>query len=1066
MNNCTFVGVYFNDNDYIMKNVIIIQGKKKGGRTTIMRKLADLLQMENVKTKKLDKGEMSIVGDYRGTKVGMLTFGDMKRFLAAVLLLAACWQSVMSQTFKVGNIYYKVIGSQSVEVTTGNYIEQNITSLTIPEEVTYNDVVYKVTGIGESAFYRCGSLESISFPDGLTSIGDVAFYGCGSLRSVELTASLRNIGWDAFCNCDNLTTVTVGDGAPVTDINPLDSIGYRAFAYCDKLKSVTLPDGISRICPHAFAGCGSLESISLPDGLTSIGDVAFSGCSSLGSVVIPGGVGTVGVNAFYRSGVRTLVLEDGVRGVDANAFSECMNLESVELPPSLRNIGGTAFWNCDNLTTVTVGDGAPVTDINPLDSIGQSAFEYCDKLKSVTLPDGISRICPEAFAGCVSLESISLPGSLTDIGESAFSGCSSLGSVVIPGGVGTVGVYAFYRSGVRTLVLEDGVRGVDASAFYECMNLESVELPASLRNIGWDAFWNCDNLTTVTVGDGAPVTDINPLDSIGYRAFAYCDKLKSVTLPDGISRMCPDAFAGCVSLESISLPGSLTDIGESAFSGCGSLESISLPDGLTSIGDAAFYGCGSLEKIILPKGLKNIGNIAFNYDVEVLLLSSEWPEVTGTCSADVFSFIPTAPGQGWNNVHQLCLSSVYDGESPKLQIEGDTLQYYDLELDISSVDLSNEYGVGKYEIDGFNYWISERGSDDEKLYTSYDGTLTYSIEKAPLTVSVSPLFVPITYGEARPDFKVTYDGFVNGENESELSSLPVLDGCPVSYYPVVGDYPITVSGGSARNYYFEYADGELTVGKAELTVTGKSYTVAYGDELPDFGYDIEGFVLGDDEGDLSALPSVSPLSDPDAGSYTLSITGGEADNYRFDYHPGTLTVLKAAQTIDWSQDFTSGLSQGDMVEITATATSGLGITYESTNDDVAEVIHIDGRPYLSCVNDGSANIIATQPGDGNHEAAPSVTRRVNVGHGSGLALSASSPSVGCRPSPARDVLEVTGTDASMTAAVYSPSGAMVLSSRCADGMTRLDVSRLDAGTYILVVSGGDGATARLRFAKE
>ena len=254
--------------------------------------------------------------------------------------------------------------------------------------------------------------------------------------------------------------------------------------------------------------------------------------------------------------------------------------------------------------------------------------------------------------------------------------------------------------------------------------------------------------------------------------------------------------------------------------------------------------------------------------------------------------------------------------------------------------------------------------------------------------------------------------------------------------------------------------------KAPLSVSGDSYTVTYGDELPDFGYDIEGFVLGDDEGDLSALPSVSPLSDPAVGDHSLPITGGEADNYRFDYHPGTLTVLKAAQTIDWPQDFTSGLSQGDMVEITATATSGLGITYESTNVDVAEVIHIDGRPYLSCVNDGSANIIATQPGDGNHEAAPSVTRRVNVGHGSGLAPSASSPSVGCRPSPARDVLEVTGTDASMTAAVYSPSGAMVLSSRCADGMTRLDVSRLDAGTYILVVSGGDGATARLRFAKE
>ena len=253
-----------------------------------------------------------------------------------------------------------------------------------------------------------------------------------------------------------------------------------------------------------------------------------------------------------------------------------------------------------------------------------------------------------------------------------------------------------------------------------------------------------------------------------------------------------------------------------------------------------------------------------------------------------------------------------------------------------------------------------------------------------------------------------------------------------------------------------------------VSVSPSHASITYGERRPDFEVVYDGFLGDDDESSISVIPSVECASAeyPVAGTYPVTVSGGEADNYSFSYRPDTLTVLKAAQTIDWPQDFTSGLSQGDMVEITATATSGLGITYESTNVDVAEVIHIDGRPYLNCVNDGSANIIATQPGDGNREAAPSVTRRVNVGHGSCLAPSASSPSVGCRPSPARDVLEVTGTDASMTAAVYSPSGAMVLSSRCADGMTRLDVSRLDAGTYILVVSGGDGATARLRFAKE
>ena len=85
--------------------------------------------------------------------------------------------------------------------------------------------------------------------------------------------------------------------------------------------------------------------------------------------------------------------------------------------------------------------------------------------------------------------------------------------------------------------------------------------------------------------------------------------------------------------------------------------------------------------------------------------------------------------------------------------------------------------------------------------------------------------------------------------------------------------------------------------------------------------------------------------------------------------------------------------------------------------------------------------------------------------GSGL-LAASSPSISCRPSPARDVLEVTGTDAGMSCTIYDVSGVAVLSSPCSDAVTVLDVSRLVAGTYVLVVDSDGGDAVSLRFAKE
>ena len=745
--------------------------------------------------------------------------------------------------------------------------------------------------------------------------------------------------------------------------------------------------------------------------VTGSGEVAVSDYSGDGGhVSIPGSVEYGGKNYDVTS-------------IGANAFYDCTGLTSIDLPAGLTSIGSAAFCFCHGLTSIDLPDG--------LTSIGDYTFSSCYGLTSIDLPAGLTSIGKETFRGCHGLTSIDLPAGLTSIGSSAFAGCTGLTSIDLPDGVTSIEAYAFDGcTGLTSIDLPDGVTSIGSAAFRDCTGLTSIDLPAGLTSIGSAAFWGCDGLT-------------------------------SIDLPDGLTSIGERAFSGCTGLTSIDLPAGLT-IGNGAF-----------PESVSAIiyrgGDynvAALFS-GQLDCIVAFDSLDGDDiHDASKGGCEVFWFTdADLPSRYYDSSTKVYTFKKGGYPEGFEFVSLGISGSgtyTYTGESHSLYIDGNTSSS-EMEL-LNGIDIID---AGDHSLDevSFSFRYGKYGIYLPEVTVSLDKPVRLVIEPAPLSVSVSPVRASITYGKRRPDFEVVYDGFVGGEDESVLSRRPSVE-CAAAEYPAAGTYPVTVSGGEARNYYFEYADGELTVEKATLSVTGDSYTVTYGDELPDFGYDIEGFVLGDDEGDLLALPSVRLLSNPDAGSYTLSITGGEADNYRFDYHPGTLTVVKAAQTIDWPQDFTSGLSQGDMVEITATATSGLGITYESTNVDVAEVIHIDGRPYLNCVNDGSANIIATQPGDGNHEAAPSVTRRVNVGHGSGLAPSASSPSVGCRPSPARDVLEVTGTDASMTAAVYSPSGAMVLSSRCADGMTRLDVSRLDAGTYILVVSGGDGATARLRFAKE
>src|SRR5690606_12652301 len=56
----------------------------------------------------------------------------------------------------------------------------------------------------------------------------------------------------------------------------------------------------------------------------------------------------------------------------------------------------------------------------------------------------------------------------------------------------------------------------------------------------------------------------------------------------------------------------------------------------------------------------------------------------------------------------------------------------------------------------------------------------------------------------------SYDGFVNGENEQVLTSLPTVTTIADINSPI-DNYPITVSGASAKNYQINYVPGTLKV---------------------------------------------------------------------------------------------------------------------------------------------------------------------------------------------------------------------------------------------------------------
>ena len=88
-----------------------------------------------------------------------------------------------------------------------DYSNEYSGNVVIPSSVVYNGNTYSVTSIGNSAFYECSGLTSVTIPNSVTEISDDAFYLCSGLTSVTIPNSVTYIGRDAFCGCNELTDV-------------------------------------------------------------------------------------------------------------------------------------------------------------------------------------------------------------------------------------------------------------------------------------------------------------------------------------------------------------------------------------------------------------------------------------------------------------------------------------------------------------------------------------------------------------------------------------------------------------------------------------------------------------------------------------------------------------------------------------------------------------------------------------------------------------------------------------------------------------------------------------------
>ena len=385
-------------------------------------------------------------------------------------------------------------------------------NIKIPSEVNYDGKKYKVTEIGNRAFYHCNNI-SIEMPDYLRSvsssalesasvdvvkasdfriwcetdfgstnpfikankviindkdfvlpselvvncskIGNYAFKESNQIKKVTMTESVKTIGVSAFENCSQLSNVTIG--------NSITSIVDNSFENCSQLSNVTIGNSVTSIGDNSFDGCSRLASLKIPNSVISIGKRAFASCDRLYKIEIGNNLQHIGKEAFQSTAITNLVLPNSLLSIGESAFRGCEDLVSINFPSNLNYIGDHAFGNCSNLRSdIIIPDN--VKEIN------NGTFSGCDKIPSITFGKSIERIGKGAFMACYNLKiKGKLPNSLITIEDEAFDNCRSFVSIEIPNSVKAIGSRAFYGCDMKgTLILGYSIESIGKEAFYNC----------------------------------------------------------------------------------------------------------------------------------------------------------------------------------------------------------------------------------------------------------------------------------------------------------------------------------------------------------------------------------------------------------------------------------------------------------------------------------------------------------------------------------------------------------------------------------------------------------------------
>ena len=583
--------------------------------------------------------------------------------------------------------------------------------------------------------------------------------------------------------------------------------------------------------------------------VTSIGEMAFYYCEAIDEVKIPNTIKTIQAYAFYNCGINTINLPDGLTEIHNDAFTLCSKLKKIRLPKNVTLIQQNAFDRAA-IEEITIG----------CKSVLKMWSDNLTNVKKMTIESTVENVEEGAFKNLRLLNTLHVNSE--KVGRwFGIDNIQSLTTLSFGDNVKEIQKGAFVgATGITTLALPLSLECIGEEAFEGCTNITALVIPSSVHTIGYYAFCGCSSLSAISVKSGnskydsrdncnaiietatntlflgcSSTTIPNTVVKIGISAFAGSTCPSTLTVPTSVTEICENAFGNCSDLKHIEIPQSVTRIGMGAFTHSG-LEEIRIPESVNNIEDDILSDCLSLKTVILPSSVQQIGHYVFNGSpVEFLVVLAEQPV---SLAQDAISY----------------------NSRPYLFVPQNSISLYKNAATWSSCK-------AVYPINHIVYKNStkEYGSD-------------------------------INIDDIKWDFDYADD-----------SNLWWMDGIAIELdadkYSPVGEYPIKVSHSNeyaiARQEFCVTEDAVLTITQAPLTVSTDDITIKQGEEIPTFKINYSGFKNGEDESVLTSKPTATTTatSQSPIGEYAITLSGGDAQNYKFSYVSGKLTIVDSSSGI-------------------------------------------------------------------------------------------------------------------------------------------------------------------------